>query len=100
MPCCDGRLYDGKFDETTEKTCRDYGAAKIIEIEQEAYNIQSYGEILVQLTEKYVPMAILSGATPEGKEIMAYASSSSCPNTALTPIRSKAVNKTENFLIN
>lgn len=68
-------LLIGKFDETTEKTCRDYGAAKIIEIEQEAYNIQSYGEILVQLTEKYVPMAILSGATPEGKEIMAYASS-------------------------
>lgn len=63
----------GKFDESTEAVCKEYGAAKIIEVAQAGYNVQSAGEALAKLVEKYSPMAVLAGTTPAGKEITAYA---------------------------
>lgn len=65
----------GKFDQCAENFCRDYGATQIIEVALDEYNVQSYGEAIVKLVEKYLPAAFIAGATPEGKEIVAYAAS-------------------------
>ena len=52
-----------------------------------AYNCE-----MVKAKRKTIQTYLLSNTLPDMER--------SCPNTALTPIRSKAVNKTENFLIN
>ena len=63
----------GKFDGNTENVCKEFGASKIIEVAQNGYNIQSAGEVLYGLVEKYAPLAVFAGAASEGKEITAYA---------------------------
>ncbi|EJU19978.1 putative electron transfer flavoprotein, alpha subunit [Peptoanaerobacter stomatis] len=65
----------GKFDENTEKICKDYGANKIIEAAVEQYNIKSYGEIVTKLVKEYSPKLFLAGTTPVAKDVTAYASS-------------------------
>ena len=62
----------GKFDESTESVCKEYGAAKIIEVAQAEYNVQAVGEALCRLVDKYSPLAVLAGTTPAGKEVTAY----------------------------
>lgn len=64
----------GDFDENTENICKNYGASRIIEVENRTYNIQSYGKILEVVIKKYSPSLVLSGANANAKDIFGFAS--------------------------
>mgnify|MGYP000237960863 CR=1 FL=1 len=63
----------GKFDESTEKICKDYGVNKIVEVAIDQYNIQSYGDAVVELINKYSPKLLISPTASIAKDIISYA---------------------------
>ena len=63
----------GKFDESTEKICKDYGVHKIVEVAIDQYNIQSYGDAIVELINKYSPKLLISPTASIAKDIISYA---------------------------
>ena len=63
----------GKFNESTENVCKEYGVHKIVEVAIDQYNIQSYGDALVELINKYSPKLLISPTTPVAKDILSYA---------------------------
>lgn len=64
----------GEFDENTENTCKEYGADRIIEVANNAYNIQSYGKILEKIILKYSPSLVLSGSDFKSRDIFGFTS--------------------------
>lgn len=64
----------GEFDENTENTCKEYGAKRIIEVANNAYNIQSYGKILEKIILKYSPSLVLSGSDFKSRDILGFTS--------------------------
>lgn len=63
----------GRADDEIRKTCRFYGAQKLIEMEAKSHHIRIVAKSLAFLIRKHRPFLLLSGDTEDSEEILAYA---------------------------